>query len=161
MTTNRLLALAARGQSVWQDNITRGQLVSGSLKQLVEVDGLSGVTSNPTIFQKAIADSSDYQDAIAHLSAAGNDAAEGTSQRLAVKSLAAAAAVTLAWFDWTPPHVIRVSAPSLSAAAATSCILRTLFPPNANPIASSRFTSRRAPLPIASRSRGSSSTGVG
>jgi hypothetical protein len=44
------LALAARGQSVSQDNITRASSPSGRLKRLVEEDGLRGVTSNPTVF---------------------------------------------------------------------------------------------------------------
>jgi len=51
---NRLRQLAAQGQSVWQDNITRGQLQSGRLRELIERDGISGVTSNPSIFEKAI-----------------------------------------------------------------------------------------------------------
>lgn len=51
------------GQSIWLDYIRRNLLTSGELKQLVE-DGLRGVTSNPTIFQKAIAQSYDYDEAI-------------------------------------------------------------------------------------------------
>ena len=52
---NPLVALIAEGQSVWLDNITR-QIVHGpELRQLIEEDGLRGMTSNPTIFQKAIA----------------------------------------------------------------------------------------------------------
>src|SRR5262249_4981153 len=74
-STNPLRLLAARGQSVWQDNITRGQLISGHLKRLVEEAGLSGVTSNPTIFQKAIAGSADYDETIARLAREGKDAA--------------------------------------------------------------------------------------
>jgi transaldolase/glucose-6-phosphate isomerase len=56
--------LEAQGQAVWLDYIRRNLLTSGELKRLVEEDGLSGVTSNPTIFEKAIAGSSDYDAAL-------------------------------------------------------------------------------------------------
>src|SRR5579884_1402581 len=75
MATNRLRLLEARGQSVWQDNITRGQLKAGGLQKLIDDDGISGVTTNPSIFQKAIGGSSDYDDAIAELARQGKDAA--------------------------------------------------------------------------------------
>jgi transaldolase len=71
--TNRLRLLEGRGQSVWQDNITRGQLVSGDLKRLVDGDGVSGITSNPSIFEKAIGNSSDYDAAIQRMVGAGTD----------------------------------------------------------------------------------------
>ncbi len=59
---NPLVALIAEGQSVWLDNLTR-QIVRGSeLRQLIEDDGLRGMTSNPTIFQKAIVGSGDYDE---------------------------------------------------------------------------------------------------
>lgn len=73
MATNPLRELEARGQSVWQDNITRGQIRSGELKRLIDEDGVSGVTSNPTIFQKAMAGSSDYDDSIRRLVREGKD----------------------------------------------------------------------------------------
>jgi transaldolase len=75
MAMNRLRLLEARGQSVWQDNITRGQLKSGGLKKLIDEDGISGVTTNPSIFQKAIGGSSDYDDSIAKLTREGKDVA--------------------------------------------------------------------------------------
>ena len=53
--------LAESGQSVWLDNISRGLLESGRLKEMIS-QGLRGVTSNPTIFDKAISQSSDYND---------------------------------------------------------------------------------------------------
>jgi transaldolase/transaldolase/glucose-6-phosphate isomerase len=76
MATNPLRELNALGQSVWQDNIRRGELISGALKRLIDQDGLSGVTSNPTIFEKAIEGSKDYDEAISKLGAAGKSAAE-------------------------------------------------------------------------------------
>ena len=59
----RLHDLAAAGTSPWLDNIRRSWLESGEFRRMVD-DGIVGVTSNPTIFQKAIADSSDYDEAI-------------------------------------------------------------------------------------------------
>lgn len=58
------------GQSFWLDNIRRGFTRSGELRRLIDVDGLRGETSNPTIFEKAIAESDDYDDAVKSLVAA-------------------------------------------------------------------------------------------
>lgn len=52
--SNPLLALYQRGQSVWLDNINRKLITGGVLQRLIDEDGVSGVTSNPTIFAKAI-----------------------------------------------------------------------------------------------------------
>ena len=71
MKENPLLKLEAFGQSIWMDFIRRGTISSGELKQLIEEDGLSGVTSNPSIFEKAIAGSHDYDDAIRKLALEG------------------------------------------------------------------------------------------
>ena len=68
---NPLLQLRERGQSVWLDYIRRHLITSGDLQHLVESDGLGGVTSNPAIFEKAIAGSSDYRDALQRLAARG------------------------------------------------------------------------------------------
>jgi transaldolase len=59
-----------QGQSPWLDNLTRGHIASGRLARYVE-DGVRGVTSNPTIFQKAIAGSADYDDQFRELVARG------------------------------------------------------------------------------------------
>ena len=71
MKENPLSNLEAFGQSIWMDFIRRGTISSGELKQLIEEDGLSGVTSNPSIFEKAIAGSHDYDDAIRKLALEG------------------------------------------------------------------------------------------
>ncbi len=71
MKTNPLLELETLGQSIWIDFIGRGMLASGELSRLIEGDGVSGVTSNPTIFEKAIGGSHDYDEAIRTLSLAG------------------------------------------------------------------------------------------
>jgi transaldolase len=68
---NPLLSLEAHGQSVWLDFIRRGMLTSGELQQLIDADGLSGVTANPSIFEKAIDGSHDYDQAIHALALAG------------------------------------------------------------------------------------------
>ncbi len=68
--TNTLKQLRAAGTSPWLDNIRRGWLVSGEFRRMVD-EGIVGVTSNPTIFQKAIADSQDYDSAVAALQSAG------------------------------------------------------------------------------------------
>lgn len=59
---SRLKALRKLGQSIWLDYVQRSLITSGELGRLVEEDGLCGVTSNPTIFEKAIAGSRDYDD---------------------------------------------------------------------------------------------------
>ena len=60
MNKNPLIGLKELGQSVWLDNLSRKLINSGELKRLIDGDGLSGITSNPTIFQKAISGSTDY-----------------------------------------------------------------------------------------------------
>ncbi len=68
---NPLRELEALGQAIWLDSIRRGQILSGELKKLVDEVGLSGETANPTIFEKAVGSSSDYDDAIEKLVAQG------------------------------------------------------------------------------------------
>ena len=60
MNKNPLIGLKEIGQSAWLDNLSRKLIRSGELKRLIDEDGLSGITSNPTIFQKAISGSTDY-----------------------------------------------------------------------------------------------------
>src|SRR5258706_3881004 len=59
---NHLKELNRYGQSVWLDYIRRSVITSGELRRLIDEDGLRGVTSNPAIFEKAIAGSTDYKD---------------------------------------------------------------------------------------------------
>jgi transaldolase len=58
--SNRLREIEALGQSIWLDNLNRDLLDSGELRRLVEEDGISGVTSNPTIFGKGMGESDAY-----------------------------------------------------------------------------------------------------
>ncbi len=73
--TNSLKQLREAGTSPWLDNIRRGWLESGEFRRMVD-EGVVGVTSNPTIFQKAIADSNDYDRAVAALQSRGLDPAD-------------------------------------------------------------------------------------
>ncbi|HET8609279.1 MAG TPA: bifunctional transaldolase/phosoglucose isomerase, partial [Burkholderiales bacterium] len=71
---NPLRALYGRGQSVWLDYIRRSLITGGELQRLIDDDGLCGITSNPSIFQKAISGSTDYAEQLAQLHARGLDA---------------------------------------------------------------------------------------
>src|SRR5690242_14676461 len=66
----RLAATHELGQSIWYDNMRRGLLQNGDLAGLVSA-GVRGLTSNPTIFEKAIVASTDYEEALRKLAAAG------------------------------------------------------------------------------------------
>ena len=70
---NSLKQLRDGGQSIWLDYIRRDLITSGEFQRLVEEDGVHGVTSNPTIFDKAIAAGTDYDDALRSLLAADPD----------------------------------------------------------------------------------------
>ena len=76
MNKNPLLGLEALGQSVWWDYLRRNALDNGELKQLIDQDGLGGLTSNPSIFEKAIVDSNDYDDAIRSMAREGKSVEE-------------------------------------------------------------------------------------
>ena len=76
MSTNPLIELTKLGQSIWNDNIERKLITSGELKRLIDEDGLSGVTSNPAIFEKAIAGSDLYADQLRELATEGKSPME-------------------------------------------------------------------------------------
>ncbi len=86
MKENPLLKLRSFGQSIWLDYIRRRMLVSGELGRLIKEDGLAGVTSNPSIFEKAIAESDDYDDAIRSLARAAKNAGQ-IYEELAVEDI--------------------------------------------------------------------------
>jgi transaldolase len=73
---NPLLELPHLGQSVWLDEVSRSLIAKGELAQLIREDDLRGVTSNPTIFEKAISGSSDYDEQIWRLVGQGKTAPE-------------------------------------------------------------------------------------
>ncbi|MDQ1488703.1 MAG: transaldolase [Actinomycetota bacterium] len=68
---NRLQALHEAGQSIWLDFLRRGLITDGGLARLIRDDGVTGVTSNPTIFAKAIVGSNDYDEAIGRITHRG------------------------------------------------------------------------------------------
>src|ERR1043166_1091792 len=72
--SNPLVELAKTGQSVWYDQMERKLLTTGRLKQMIDEDDLRGLTSNPTIFEKAIAGSDDYDQQLRQLAAANKHA---------------------------------------------------------------------------------------
>ncbi len=78
------------GQSLWLDNITRGLLTSGTLRRYIDEFSVTGLTSNPTIFDKAIKDGGFYDDAIYQKSAAGKSG-EALFFELALEDLIQAA----------------------------------------------------------------------
>ena len=73
MSTNPLRQLHDLGQSVWLDQLSRSLLTTGGLQRLIDEDGLRGVTSNPTIFQKAISGSQDYAEQLEKLARSGSN----------------------------------------------------------------------------------------
>ncbi|HSZ03282.1 MAG TPA: transaldolase [Terriglobales bacterium] len=89
--TNPLKDLLKYGQSVWLDYIRRDLLTSGELKRLIEEDGLRGMTSNPTIFEKAIADSTLYSDILQSLRSRSDLDAKGRYEILAIRDIQDAA----------------------------------------------------------------------
>ncbi|MCG6550960.1 MAG: transaldolase [Candidatus Magnetominusculus sp. LBB02] len=74
MKKNPLKQILTFGQSIWLDYIRRDLIVSGGLRRLIEDDGLRGMTSNPAIFEKAIADSRDYDEDIRAMALTGKGA---------------------------------------------------------------------------------------
>jgi transaldolase / glucose-6-phosphate isomerase len=88
---NPLLELLDYGQSVWYDYIRRGLITSGELERLITQDGLRGVTSNPSIWEKAINGSTDYTDAIAAIHREGESDPAAIYERLAIQDLRDAA----------------------------------------------------------------------
>jgi len=76
MSKNPLLSLEAFGQSVWLDYLSRESLNNGEIQGLIDKDGISGLTSNPSIFEKAITGSQDYDNTIQSLALEGHSVEE-------------------------------------------------------------------------------------
>ncbi len=100
MKTNPLRELEALGQSVWLDYLSRSAIQSGRLKRWIEEDGASGLTSNPSIFEKAIGQSEDYDEAIQTLARQGKSVEE-TYQTLTVGDIQMAADLFRPTYDRT------------------------------------------------------------
>jgi len=89
--SNPLKALGEAGQAVWLDFVQRDMLENGGLKRLIEEDGVTGVTSNPSIFQKAIGGSADYDTALKALVAEADADPIDVFESLAIADIQAAA----------------------------------------------------------------------
>ena len=125
MNDNALRRLAELGQSPWLDFLSRHLLRSGELRALVGA-GVRGITSNPVIFEKAIAHSDDYDEQIARLATAGRSTAE-IYEALVLKDVADAADLLRAVYDDTggadgfvsvevSPHLVHDAAGTIAEA---------------------------------------------
>lgn len=88
--TTRIHAICELGQSIWCDNLSRAMIRSGELQRLVDL-GIVGITSNPTIFMKAISGSTDYDEQLEELLSAGESDLLAMYEQLVVPDVAAAA----------------------------------------------------------------------
>jgi transaldolase/glucose-6-phosphate isomerase len=91
--TNPLKALLTYGQSMWLDYIRRDLITSGRLKTMIADDGLRGMTSNPSIFEKAIAESSLYDDILKSLASQRDLDATARYEKIAIRDIQDAADV--------------------------------------------------------------------
>ena len=92
MAKNPLILLTERGQSVWLDNLSRPLVRDGVLARLIQEDGMSGVTSNPAIFQKAMTTGDSYDDQIRKVAGTGASAND-LYEALAIEDIRGAADV--------------------------------------------------------------------
>ena len=97
--TNPVQETQRLGQSIWYDNIRRGLIKSGELQRLIDM-GITGLTSNPTIFEKAIAGSTDYDLALLELTQNGRTAGD-IFEALAIEDIRAAADLLRPIYDQT------------------------------------------------------------
>lgn len=121
---NALTEIKKFGQSIWLDNLSRTLLRDGGLKQYIDQDGVSGVTSNPAIFQKAFAESPYYKDELARLRNEGMDL-EQRFESLAIADVQAACDLLRPVWDKTQGDDGYVSlevSPSLAADEANTVI---------------------------------------
>jgi transaldolase/glucose-6-phosphate isomerase len=90
-TKNPLKELLNYGQSMWLDYIRRDLFTTGKLQQMITEDGLRGMTSNPAIFEKAIADSSLYDDFLKTLASRSDLDTTGRYEQIAIRDIQSAA----------------------------------------------------------------------
>src|SRR5437660_1693068 len=96
---NPVKALENHGQAVWLDFLARGFVAKGELKKLIDTDGLKGVTSNPSIFEKAIGSSDEYDGAIGQALKRGDRPVADLFEHLAVEDIQHAADVLRPVYD--------------------------------------------------------------
>lgn len=100
MDKNLLLELQKLGQSLWYDNIERSKLIDGSIEQLIQQGKIRGITSNPSIFQKAIANSNAYDNTLKPMAWSGLDR-ENIFWQLAMEDIRQAASLFLPLYEQT------------------------------------------------------------
>jgi transaldolase/glucose-6-phosphate isomerase len=96
---NPVKALEAHGQAVWLDFLARGFVAKGDLKKLIDSDGVKGVTSNPSIFEKAIGSSDEYDEPIGKALKSGDRAVAELFEHLAIEDIQHAADVLRPVYD--------------------------------------------------------------
>lgn len=96
---NPVKELEKHGQAVWLDFLARGFIANGDLAKLIDVDGVKGVTSNPSIFEKAIGNSDEYDAPIAKALQSGDLAVADLFERVAVEDIQHAADVLRPVYD--------------------------------------------------------------
>src|SRR6476646_4684682 len=96
---NPVKALESHGQSVWLDFLARGFVTKGDLQELIDSDGVKGVTSNPSIFEKAIGSSDEYDGAIGQALKKGDRPVADLFEHLAVEDIQHAADVLRPIYD--------------------------------------------------------------
>src|ERR1700758_5112580 len=101
---NPVKALETHGQSVWLDFLARGFIAKGDLKKLIESDGVKGVTSNPSIFEKAIGSSDEYDAPIGQTLKRGDRPVAELFEHLAVEDIQHAADVLRPVYDHLAGH---------------------------------------------------------
>jgi transaldolase/glucose-6-phosphate isomerase len=104
MAQSRLHAVYELGQSIWYDNIRRSVITSGELRRLIDQDAVVGVTSNPTIFEKALDGGTDYDAAIKSLASRGVTEGKAVFEALAIEDIQAAADILRPIYDRTRGH---------------------------------------------------------
>lgn len=125
--THAVARLREHGQSVWLDSLSRGLLVSGEVARMVEDGVIAGMTSNPTIFDKAISESGDYEEALQALAAAGETDARAAFTALACEDIRMAADALRPVYEATagadgyvsleaPPHIAHDRAATVAEA---------------------------------------------
>ena len=95
---SRTHIITQAGQSLWLDNIQRRELTDGTLKRMIDEDGISGITSNPSIFMNAVSKSNDYDSQIQQLLTEGKSTAE-IYEAITVEDITAAGQLMLPIFE--------------------------------------------------------------
>ncbi|SFK64304.1 bifunctional transaldolase/phosoglucose isomerase [Methylocapsa palsarum] len=97
----RLKQLETCGQSPWLDDLGRSLVESGDLRTLIERDGLKGLTSNPSIFEKTIGETDDYAEALEQFQTQADHSISGIYEQLAIADIRSAADVLLPVYEKT------------------------------------------------------------